>query len=130
MLQEWFQEMNSQFWDEKPKRRDSEDLGNSSHKRLGYQLWNVDKYGSCADAAITGIMPPPLMEIQVLGGLQGYAFLSNLLVIYSLFLVFEFSCFYCGQSSQRYYCAVTIGDDAVISAYRFVLWVLHYYIML
>lgn len=65
MLQEWFQETNSKFWDEKPKRRDLEELGNG-FKRVAYQLWNVDKYGSCADAAITGIMPPPLMEIQVI----------------------------------------------------------------
>lgn len=28
--------------------------------------------------------------------------------------------FIVGQSSQRYYCAVTIGDDAVISAFRLV----------
>eukprot|EP00257_Ricinus_communis_P019148 XP_015578056.1 rab3 GTPase-activating protein non-catalytic subunit [Ricinus communis] len=83
MLQEWIQEKHSQFWDEKPNR-DADGLG-ITYKRLPYQLWNVNKYGSCADAAITGVMPPPLMEVQ---------------------------------SSQRYYCAVTIGDDAVISAYR------------
>ncbi|PHT42776.1 hypothetical protein CQW23_16801 [Capsicum baccatum] len=29
--------------------------------RLSYQLWNVNKYGSCVDAAITGLMPPPLL---------------------------------------------------------------------
>ena len=34
-------------------------------RSLPYQLWNVSKYGVCADAAITGVMPPPLMEIQV-----------------------------------------------------------------
>ncbi|OMO74763.1 Rab3-GAP regulatory subunit [Corchorus capsularis] len=83
MLQQWFQETHSRFWDQKAKK-DSEDVENS-YGRLPYQLWNVNKYGSCVDAAITGIMPPPLMELQ---------------------------------SSQRYYCAVTIGDDAVISAYR------------
>ncbi|MCI65711.1 hypothetical protein A2U01_0086969, partial [Trifolium medium] len=27
--------------------------------------------------------------------------------------------FIIGQSSQRYYCAVAVGDDAVISAYRY-----------
>ncbi|XAR56465.1 hypothetical protein NMG60_11036965 [Bertholletia excelsa] len=81
MLQKWFEETRSQFWDHK---RNLEDAG-SSYGRLPYQLWNVSKNGSCADAAITGIMPPPLMELQ---------------------------------SSQRYYCAVTIGDDAVISAFR------------
>ncbi|KAK6230733.1 hypothetical protein QUC31_002251 [Theobroma cacao] len=83
MLQRWFQETHSRFWDQKPKK-DSEDIGNS-YGRLPYQLWNVNKYGTCVDAAITGIMPPPLMELQ---------------------------------SNQRYYCAVTIGDDAVISAFR------------
>ncbi|CAL5336037.1 unnamed protein product [Camellia sinensis] len=81
MLLRWFQETHSQFWDQKKNPVDS----GSSNVRLPYQLWNVNKYGSCADAAITGIMPPPLMELQ---------------------------------SSQRYYCAVTIGDDAVISAFR------------
>lgn len=81
MLQRWFQETRTQFWDHK---RDPDDSG-SSFGRLPYQLWNVNKYGSCADAAVTGIMPPPLMELQ---------------------------------SSQRYFCAITIGDDAVISAFR------------
>ncbi|KAK2638763.1 hypothetical protein Ddye_026558 [Dipteronia dyeriana] len=86
MLHQRIYETSSQFWDrdQKPKRRDIGDLGNS-FERLPYQLWNVSKYGPCADAAITGIMPPPLMELQ---------------------------------SSQRYYCAVTIGEDAVISAFR------------
>lgn len=63
MLQRWFQESQTQFWDS--ERTDSEDSG-SSFGRLPYQLWNVSKYGSCADAAITGIMPPPLMELQVI----------------------------------------------------------------
>lgn len=84
MLQRRFQDSNSNFWDKKPKQRDSEDLENS-YERLPHQLWNVGKYGSCADAAITGLMPPPLMELQ---------------------------------SSQRYFCAVTIGEDTVISAFR------------
>ncbi|KAK8706272.1 hypothetical protein V6N13_049845 [Hibiscus sabdariffa] len=83
MLQGWFQDTHSHFWDEKSKE-DLEDEGNS-HGKLPYKLWRISKYGSCVDAAITGIMPPPLMELQ---------------------------------SSQRYYCAVTIGDDAVISAFR------------
>ncbi|XP_047969528.1 LOW QUALITY PROTEIN: rab3 GTPase-activating protein non-catalytic subunit-like [Salvia hispanica] len=83
LLQQWFQESGSQGWD-----RDFNMLQDNSGnpvRSLPYQLWNVSKYGVCADAAITGVMPPPLMEIQ---------------------------------SSQRYYCAVTIGDDAVISAFR------------
>ncbi|KAK8527489.1 hypothetical protein V6N13_085321 [Hibiscus sabdariffa] len=79
MLQRWFQDTHSRFWDEKPNK-DPEDDENS-HGRLPYQLWNVSKYGSCVDAAIT-------------------------------------AAFIVGQSSQRYYCAVTIGDDAVISAFR------------
>lgn len=61
MLQQWFQETQSQFWDQ---NRRSDDFENS-HGKLPYQLWSVSKYGSCADAAVTGIMPPPLMEIQV-----------------------------------------------------------------
>lgn len=65
MLQRWFQDSNSNFWDQKPKQRDSEDLENS-YERLPHQLWNVSKYGPCADAAITGLMPPPLMEVQLL----------------------------------------------------------------
>lgn len=64
MLQRWFQETQSRFWDQKPKK-DLEDIENS-YGKLPYQLWNVNKYGSCVDAAITGIMPPPLMELQVI----------------------------------------------------------------
>ncbi|KAL5707532.1 hypothetical protein ACHQM5_018426 [Ranunculus cassubicifolius] len=84
LLQRWFQESHSQFWGQKPKNGESDGLQNS-FGRLPYQLWNVSKYGLCSDAAITGIIPPPLLELQ---------------------------------SSERYYCAVTIGVDAVISAYR------------
>ncbi|KAG5546110.1 hypothetical protein RHGRI_018327 [Rhododendron griersonianum] len=95
MLQRWFQESHTQFWDHKRDPDDSE----SSFGRLPYQLWNVNKYGSCADAAVTGIMPPPLMEVQLFWFLNSAAFIV-------------------GQSSQRYFCAITIGDDAVISAFR------------
>ncbi|MED6121590.1 hypothetical protein PIB30_031571 [Stylosanthes scabra] len=84
MLQKWFEEGHSQFWGQKPKGQDSEDFESQSVK-LPYQLWNIGKYGTCTDAALTGIMPPPLLE---------------------------------NQSSQRYYCAVAVGEDAVISAYR------------
>lgn len=84
MLQKWFEEANSRLWDQNSKSQDSEDFGNTD-VQIPYQLWNIGKYGTCADAAITGIMPPPLME---------------------------------QQSSQRYYCAVAVGEDAVISAYR------------
>lgn len=64
MLQRWVQETHAQFWDQKPKKRDAEEFGNA-YGRIPYQIWSVNKYGSCADAAITGIMPPPLMELQV-----------------------------------------------------------------
>lgn len=64
MLHHWSQERHSQFWEEESMRQDSENSG-TSFGRLPYQLWNVSKYGSCADAAITGIMPPPLVEVQV-----------------------------------------------------------------
>ncbi|CAK9325252.1 unnamed protein product [Citrullus colocynthis] len=84
VLQKWFQESNARFWDPKSDRQDMEDSENSFEK-LAYQVWNVSKYGACADAAITGVMPPPLMELQ---------------------------------SSERYFCAVTVGEDAVISAFR------------
>ena len=65
MLQQWHHDRNSRFWDRKPRNQDYDDSGNS-YGRLSYQLWNVSKYGTCADAAISGIMPPPLMEHQVL----------------------------------------------------------------
>ncbi|XP_008463739.1 uncharacterized protein LOC103501813 isoform X4 [Cucumis melo] len=83
-LQKWFQESNARFWDPKSQQQDMNDSENSVEK-LAYQVWNVSKYGACADAAITGVMPPPLMELQ---------------------------------SSERYFCAVTVGEDAVISAFR------------
>ncbi|RZC57691.1 hypothetical protein C5167_004993 [Papaver somniferum] len=82
MLQKWSQDTHSQMWEQ--KTQNGEDLANS-YGRITHQLWNVSKYGSCADASITGLMPPPLMEVQ---------------------------------SSERFYCAVTIGEDTVISAYR------------
>ncbi|KAM0938589.1 putative transcription factor WD40-like family [Dioscorea sansibarensis] len=82
LLRRWFEEDGSRDWESKlNKRADHED----SHGRIPFQLWNVGKYGSCVDAAITGLMAPPLLEFQ---------------------------------SGQRYYCGITIGDDAVISAYR------------
>ncbi|KAL2944554.1 Rab3 GTPase-activating protein non-catalytic subunit [Bienertia sinuspersici] len=84
MLQRWFQETQTDFWDQKRKKRDLDDF-DETFERVPYQLWSVNKYGACADAAITGVMPPPLMELE---------------------------------SSHRYYRAVTIGNDAVISAYR------------
>ncbi|KAF8409061.1 hypothetical protein HHK36_005133 [Tetracentron sinense] len=133
LLQRWSQETRSQFWDQRLQKRDPEDLGNS-YGRLPYQLWDVSKYGSCADAAITGIMPPPLLELQVFYLVLHYC----LSVVHSalsstvagdlfndcnenslkLFWYLNSATFIVGQSNQRYYCAVTIGEDAVISAFR------------
>ncbi|KAL8505706.1 hypothetical protein ACS0TY_016794 [Phlomoides rotata] len=84
LLHRWFRDTQSQFWDQGFNDMTLEGSRQTAAS-LPYQIWNVSKYGSCSDTAITGVMPPPLMEIQ---------------------------------SGQRYYCAVTIGDDAVISAFR------------
>lgn len=65
LLQKWFQESRSQFWDQDYNDTFQGDSG-SAVRSLPYQLWNVSKYGICADAAITGVMPPPLMEIQLI----------------------------------------------------------------
>uniref|UniRef100_A0A1D1YGT3 Rab3 GTPase-activating protein non-catalytic subunit n=1 Tax=Anthurium amnicola TaxID=1678845 RepID=A0A1D1YGT3_9ARAE len=81
LLQRWFDGTRSRPGE--GKRREEGEV--DSYGRIPYQVWNVSKLGMCADAAITGIMPPPLLELP---------------------------------SRERYYCAVTIGDDAVISAYR------------
>ncbi|XP_078431767.1 rab3 GTPase-activating protein non-catalytic subunit [Wolffia australiana] len=35
----------------------------NSQMKIPYQLWNITKFGICADAAITGMMPPPLLEL-------------------------------------------------------------------
>ncbi|XP_020102733.1 rab3 GTPase-activating protein non-catalytic subunit [Ananas comosus] len=83
MLQRWFQEAGSRHWGTRFHQEEEED--ESSFGRIPFQLWNISKFGSCADAGIAGLMPPPLLEFQ---------------------------------STQRYYCAVTVGEDAVISAYR------------
>lgn len=83
MLQKSFQEVKSRLWKDKFEHEDSED--ETDFERIPFQIWNVSKLGSCADAAIVGLMPPPLLELQ---------------------------------SSQRHYCAITVGEDAVVSAYR------------
>uniref|UniRef100_A0A6V7QYW8 Rab3-GAP regulatory subunit N-terminal domain-containing protein n=1 Tax=Ananas comosus var. bracteatus TaxID=296719 RepID=A0A6V7QYW8_ANACO len=83
MLQRWFQEAGSRHWGTRFHQEEEED--ESAFGRIPFQLWNISKFGSCADAGIAGLMPPPLLEFQ---------------------------------STQRYYCAVTVGEDAVISAYR------------
>ncbi|KAG9146140.1 hypothetical protein Leryth_015929 [Lithospermum erythrorhizon] len=84
MLHRWFQEKESEYLVQTSNNMDPENSENS-FARLPYQLWNITKYGACLDGAITGVMPPPLMELQ---------------------------------SNQRYYRAIAIGRDAVISAYR------------
>ncbi|XP_068666172.1 uncharacterized protein [Aristolochia californica] len=84
LLQRWLQESHSRSWGQKSPKKELDDIGNS-HGKLPYQVWNINKYGTCVDAAIAGIVPPPLMELQ---------------------------------SRQRYYCAVAVGADAVISAFR------------
>ncbi|KAL6592375.1 hypothetical protein ACP70R_049428 [Stipagrostis hirtigluma subsp. patula] len=92
MLQKSFQEVKSRLWKDKFEEEDTGD--DDSFGRIPFQIWNVSKFGSCVDAAIVGLMPPPLLELQ-------------------------FICFYiAGQSSQRHYCAITVGEDAVVSAYR------------
>ncbi|KAK6946625.1 Rab3-GAP regulatory subunit, N-terminal [Dillenia turbinata] len=123
MLRQWFQETQSDFWDQKKRRRDPDEFD-----RIHYQIWNVSKYGSCADAAITGIMPPPLMELQTnFDALSivpfnmrnaAYGLPSENGNFLKLFWYLNSAAFIVGQSSQRYYCAVTVGEDAVISAYR------------
>uniref|UniRef100_A0ACD5YG83 Uncharacterized protein n=1 Tax=Avena sativa TaxID=4498 RepID=A0ACD5YG83_AVESA len=83
VLQKSFQEVKPRMWKDKFEQEDADD--ESSFERMPLQIWNVSKFGSCADAAIVGLMPPPLLELQ---------------------------------SSQRHYCAITVGEDAVVSAYR------------
>nr|XP_043628782.1 rab3 GTPase-activating protein non-catalytic subunit [Erigeron canadensis] len=84
VLQQWYQDTQNRFWNQSSADRDPEESENS-FARIPYQVWNVNKYGSCVDASVTGVMPPPLLELQ---------------------------------SSDRYFCAITIGVDAVISAFR------------
>ncbi|XP_020598575.1 rab3 GTPase-activating protein non-catalytic subunit [Phalaenopsis equestris] len=82
LFRRWLEEEGSRAWN---NRFTTEDGDDSPYGRIPFQLWSVSKYGSCLDAAIVGIMPPPLLELQ---------------------------------SSQRYYCAITVGENAVISAFR------------
>ncbi|KAI3703906.1 hypothetical protein L1987_74102 [Smallanthus sonchifolius] len=92
VLRRWYQETQNRFWNQSSTDRGSEE-SESSFALIPYQLWNVSKYGSCVDAAVTGVMPPPLLELQV-------------------------AAFIVEQSNDQYYCAVTIGVDAAISAFR------------
>ncbi|MQL87638.1 hypothetical protein Taro_020188 [Colocasia esculenta] len=78
-LQRWFND----GWEGKLQKTEEGEA--DTYGKIPHQVWNVSKFGACADAAITGIMPPPLLELP---------------------------------SRDRYYRATTVGDDAVISAYR------------
>lgn len=89
MLQNWLLEKGGQTWD----RKAPPDESGHAYARLPYQLWNVNKYGSCSDAAITGIMPPPLMELQLLlllGSQVNIIILLSLLEMMPLFQLIDF----------------------------------------
>lgn len=95
VLQRWYKETQNRFWNQSPTDRD-QDEAESSSTVIPYQLWNVSKYGSCVDAAVTGVMPPPLLELQV-------ELLTYIVCCKTFYrrdylkgiMVFEFSCFYC-----------------------------------
>jgi len=55
--------------------------------RLPFLMWNVNRTAGalvCADGALTGVMPPPLLE----------------------------------QQGKRHYCALTVGPDCTLAAFR------------
>lgn len=62
LFRRWLEEDGSRMWD---SRLANEDIDDSPYGRIPFQLWSVTKYGSCVDAAIVGMMPPPLLELQV-----------------------------------------------------------------
>jgi Rab3 GTPase-activating protein non-catalytic subunit len=64
MLQKWSDEAGSRTWKRRFQEENEEE--ESSFSKVPFQLWNVNKFGSCADAAIMGLMPPPLLELQVI----------------------------------------------------------------
>lgn len=51
------------MWENSRHKLESED--EISYGNIPFQLWNVGKFGNCSDAAITGVKPPPLLELQV-----------------------------------------------------------------
>jgi len=55
--------VKSRLWKDKFEEQDAED--EETFGRIPFQIWNVSKFSSCADAAIVGLMPPPLLELQV-----------------------------------------------------------------
>lgn len=63
MLQKWSDDGGSRAWKRRFQEENEEE--ESSFLNVPFQLWNVNKFGSCADAAIVGLMPPPLLELQV-----------------------------------------------------------------
>ncbi|RWV87064.1 hypothetical protein GW17_00050984 [Ensete ventricosum] len=63
LLRRWLQEAGSRMWENSRHKLESED--EISYGNIPFQLWNVGKFGNCSDAAITGMMPPPLLELQV-----------------------------------------------------------------
>lgn len=75
-------------------------------------------------SALNILLPP--FKVVLLSYCSGFLFLLLFLksVIFgnflNLFWYLNSADFIVGQSSQRYYCAVTVGDDAVISAFRLV----------
>lgn len=64
MVQKWSDEAGSRVW--KKRFQDENEEEESNFSTVPFQLWNVNKFGSCADAAIVGLMPPPLLELQVI----------------------------------------------------------------
>ncbi|CAD5189703.1 unnamed protein product [Musa acuminata subsp. malaccensis] len=52
------------MWENRFHKSESED--ETSYRRIPFELWNVGKFATRADAAIAGIMPPPLLELQLL----------------------------------------------------------------
>lgn len=63
VLKKAFQDVKSRLWKDKFEEQDAED--EETFGRIPFQIWNVNKFSSCADAAIVGLMPPPLLELQV-----------------------------------------------------------------
>lgn len=62
LLQKWFDGMRQNTWESRILKEDGQA---DSYGRISYQLWNVSKFGLCTDAAITGMMAPPLLELPV-----------------------------------------------------------------
>ncbi|KAK8936827.1 hypothetical protein KSP39_PZI012390 [Platanthera zijinensis] len=59
----WLEDKGSRMWD---SRLPSEEADDIPYGTISFQLWSINKYGNCVDASIVGIMPPPLLELQLL----------------------------------------------------------------